>query len=106
VKYCSVLTTTPNIQEARKIAGLLLFRRLAACIQIIPAIESHYRWKGKKETSKEVLLIIKTKASLYKQLEKTILRYHSYEVPEIICLPITKGSRTYLNWISQETAAV
>jgi periplasmic divalent cation tolerance protein len=102
VKYCCVLCTVPDIQKARKLAGLLISKHLAACVQILPGLESHYHWKGKKETSKEVLLIIKTKAAAYKRLEKTILANHPYEVPEIVCLPIQKGSRSYLDWIFKE----
>jgi len=103
VKYCCLLSTAPNLKEARTLAGLLLSKKLAACIQLVPDLESHYRWKGKKETSKEVLLIIKTRASLYKRVEKKILAGHSYEIPEIVCLPITKGSKGFLDWISKET---
>ena len=105
VKFCCVLSTVPNIKEARQLAGLLVSKRLAACVQILPGLESHYRWRGKKETSKEVLLIIKTLVSLYKPLEKAILKNHPYEVPEIVCLPITKGSKRYLNWIDAEVAS-
>ena len=65
-------------------------------------MESHYRWKGKKETSKEVLLIMKAKTAAYKKLEKTLLENHSYEVPEILALPVMKGSKSYLNWIAKE----
>ena len=104
MKYCCVLNTVPNIRKARTLAGLLVSRRLAACVQILPGLESHYCWRGKKETSKEVLLLIKTKASIYKKLEKTLLKNHPYEVPEIICLPIVKGSKSYLEWISGEVA--
>jgi periplasmic divalent cation tolerance protein len=105
VKHCCVLSTVPDIKKARILAGLLVSRRLAACVQILPGLESHYRWRGKKEISKEVLLLIKTCSSNYKKLEKTLLENHPYEVPEILCLPITKGSRSYLNWISAETTA-
>ena len=102
MKYCCILSTAPSVKEARYLAGLLLSGKLAACIQLVPNLESHYRWKGKKETSKEVLLLIKTKASLYKKVESLILKHHSYEVPEIIFLPVTKGSKSYLNWITKE----
>ena len=103
MKYCCVLSTVPNIKKARQLAGLLVSRRLAACIQILPGLESHYRWKGKKETSREVLLLIKTRSSNYKKLEKAILKNHPYEVPEIICLSIAQGSKRYLEWIDGET---
>jgi periplasmic divalent cation tolerance protein len=102
VKYCCVLSTVPNIKKARELAGLLVSKGLAACVQILPGLESHYRWKGKKEASKEVLLLIKTKSSLYKSLEKNLLKNHPYEVPEIVCLPITQGSKSYLKWIDGE----
>lgn len=81
-------------------AGLLVSGKLAACVQLVPNLESHYRWKGKKQTSKEVLLVIKTKSPLYKKVEKAILKAHSYEVPEIVYLPIIEGSKSYLDWVS------
>ena len=104
MKYCCVLSTVSNIKKARKLAGLLISRRLAACVQMLPGLESHYRWQGKKETSKEVLLVIKTQISAYKRLEKTLLENHPYKVPEIVCLPIIRGSKTYLAWLSAEMA--
>lgn len=104
MKYCCVLSAAPNIKKARQLAGLLVSRKLAACVQILPGLESHYRWKGKKETAKEILLIIKTKTSAYKKLETAILENHPYEVPEIVCLPIAKGSKPYLDWIAEEVS--
>ncbi len=101
-KYCCVLSTISDVKKARLLAGLLISKRLAACVQILPGLESHYRWQGKKEISREILLLIKTKTSVYKKLEKTILKQHFYEVPEIVCLPITKGSKAYLDWIFGE----
>ncbi len=101
MKYCCVLSTAPSLKKARELAGLLVFRKLAACVSIVPGLESHYRWKGKRETSAEFLLIIKTKTALYKKLEQTLLQHHPYEVPEIICLPVTCGSNAYLKWIDQ-----
>ena len=86
-------------------AGLLVSKRLAACVQILPGLESHYRWRGKKETSQEVLLLIKTKISIYKKVEKLILKNHPYEVPEIVCLSITQGSKTYLSWLDSQVRA-
>ncbi len=102
MKYCCVLSTVPDIKKARQLAGLLVSRRLAACVQILPGLEAHYRWRGKKETSREVLLLIKTKISVYKKLEKVVLQNHPYEVPEVICLPIAKGSKAYLDWLGEE----
>ena len=103
MKYCCVFSAVPNIKKARQLAGLLVSKRLAACVQILPGLESHYRWRGKKETSREVLLMIKTRAARYKKLEKTLLKNHPYEVPEIVCLPISRGSQSYLKWIDGET---
>jgi periplasmic divalent cation tolerance protein len=105
VKYCCVLSAVPDIKKARQVAGLLVSKRLAACVQILPGLESHYRWRGKKETAKEVLLLIKTRLSNYRKLERTLFENHPYEVPEIICLPITRGSRSYLDWIDREVTA-
>jgi periplasmic divalent cation tolerance protein len=105
VKYCCILSTAPDIKKARTLAGLLISRKLAACVQLVGGLESHYRWRGKKETSREVLLLIKTKISVYKKIEKALLKNHPYEVPEIVCLPITRGSKAYLDWISGEVTA-
>lgn len=105
MKFCCVLSTAPNIKKARQLAGLLVSKRLAACVQLIPGLESHYRWRGKKEISKEVLLLIKTGMSSYKKLEKLLLENHPYEVPEIVCLPIAKGSKSYMDWLARETKA-
>lgn len=96
-----VISTASSKQEARKITQRLLKLKLAACVNIVPAIESHYRWKGKKEMSREALLLIKTKDKLYPQLEKAIRSAHSYEVPEIIALRITRGSKNYFAWLEK-----
>ncbi|OQA57354.1 MAG: Divalent-cation tolerance protein CutA [Candidatus Omnitrophica bacterium ADurb.Bin277] len=105
MKHCCIVSAVSNLKEARKIAGLLLFKKLAACVQLVPGMESHYRWKGKKETAGEILVLIKTRMSLYKKVESAILKHHPYEVPEIICLPVSKGSKVYLDWMSSETSA-
>jgi periplasmic divalent cation tolerance protein len=96
-----VLTTASSIQEARKLAGFLLEKRLAACVNLIPSVESHYRWKGKREKASEVLLVIKTQTRQYRQLEVSLKSRHSYSVPEIIQIPIRKGSKSYLRWIRE-----
>ena len=72
-------------------------------MNILPGLESHYRWEGKKEKTAEVLLVIKTRRSLFGKVEKAIGRAHSYSVPEILALPIVKGSRKYLAWLARET---
>ena len=96
-----VLTTVDKEEKADEIAKSLLEKKLAACIQIFP-IKSHYKWKGKIENSKEFLCLIKTKKSKYKQVEKEIKLVHNYETPEIISIPITNGSKGYLDWLSKE----
>ncbi len=98
-----VLVTCPNMRSAGKISDMLLKKRLAACTNTVPGIESRFRWKGKARKSKEVLMIIKTRKSLVKRVEKAVKESHSYEVPEIIAIPIVSGSHEYLNWINSET---
>ncbi len=103
--YLLVLSTASSKKEAVKISKILLDKRLAACVNIVPGVESHYRWQGKKQKEKEVLMLIKTRAPLYKKLEKALQTYHSYNVPEILAVPILKGSKPYLSWIDASTVA-
>ena len=97
-RYCMVLTTCPTQEEAREIASLLIRGHLAACVQIT-GITSFYEWKGTVNTGSEHLLLIKARADRYGDIESFILRNHSYEVPEIIMIPIERGSASYLGWI-------
>jgi periplasmic divalent cation tolerance protein len=101
--YIIVYVTVKEAEEARKIAKSLVKRRLAACVNILPEVESHFWWKDKLETEKEILLIVKTKETLLPELTKTVKRLHSYSIPEIIAVPIVKGSRDYLEWLDSET---
>lgn len=97
-----VLVTCGSVQEAGKIARAVVNQRLAACANIVKApILSIYRWKGRVESAREFLLIIKTTRSCLAALERTIRRLHSYEVPEIIALGVASGSKKYLDWIEQ-----
>ena len=96
-----VLTTAGSQDEARKIASALVDRRLAACVNIIPQIESIYRWEGKVESATEWLLIIKTDVAVFDRLREAIKEIHSYEVPECIMLEIADGSVPYLAWIKE-----
>jgi len=89
--------------EARRIGRSAVEKGLAACANIVPRIESIYRWKGKVERAGEVLMILKTSAGRLKELERHIVNMHSYEVPEFIVLPVTAGSRKYLRWIDDST---
>jgi periplasmic divalent cation tolerance protein len=100
-----VLTTAASEEEARKIAHHLVERKLAACVNIIPQVESIYRWQEKVEEAREWLLIIKTTAAAFAQVRETITELHSYDLPECICLTIETGSPNYLQWISESVAA-
>ncbi|MGA9639814.1 MAG: divalent-cation tolerance protein CutA [Terriglobales bacterium] len=95
------LTTCGSAAEARKIAHNLVDRRLAACVNIVPGIESIYRWKGKVETAAEFLLIIKTTKDASPGLRAAVSELHSYEIPEYLEIPIADGSQAYLHWIEQ-----
>jgi periplasmic divalent cation tolerance protein len=95
-----VLTTCGSLEEARRIAQELVTRRLAACVNIIPQIESVYRWKDEVETATEYLLMIKTTAAAFKRLRDALLELHSYEVPECAQIVIEDGSAPYLAWIA------
>jgi periplasmic divalent cation tolerance protein len=94
-----VLTTCGSLEEARHIAKKLIDGRLAACVNIIPQIESVYRWKGEVESATEWLLIIKTTADACERLRQAIGKLHSYDVPECIEIAVEGGSATYLEWI-------
>jgi periplasmic divalent cation tolerance protein len=101
--YIQISTTTETKEQAQKIALYLVEQRLAACVQISGPIESTYRWKDKVETAKEYLCLIKTRTTLFEKVEVAIKKLHPYETPEIIAVPIIKGSREYLNWLDDET---
>lgn len=94
-----MLTTVDDKKKAQEIAGILVKEKLAGCVQIIGPVESIYEWKKKLEKTKEYLLLIKTKEILYKKVENRIKSLHSYETPEIIAIPIVRGSKEYLRWL-------
>jgi periplasmic divalent cation tolerance protein len=98
-----VLTTAGSPQEAEKIARALVERRLAACVNIVPQIQSVYRWKDKIEQETEWLLIIKTKGNVFESVADAIKELHSYELPECVMLEVDSGSERYLNWIRENT---
>jgi len=100
--YIQVVTTTARREEAEAIARALVEERLAACVQILGPITSTYRWKGAIETSEEWQCWAKTHRDLYEKIEQAIRRLHSYEVPEIIAVPILAGSESYLTWLDEE----
>ncbi len=100
-----VLVTCPSLTLARKIARAVVQKRFAACVNVARSpVESFYAWKGKLESAREHLLIIKTTAPRLWQLEREVKRLHTYDVPEFIALPITEGSEDYLAWLSESAA--
>ena len=94
-----ILITTGSEEEAHKIAELLVNRREAACVNIVPRVDSLFWWKDKLDSARESLLLVKTKASLFPEIISLVKEIHSYEVPEIIALPIIAGSEDYLKWL-------
>jgi periplasmic divalent cation tolerance protein len=103
-EFMQVTTTVSTKAEAETIAKALLEKRVAACIQVLGPMESHYRWKGRIEHSTEWLCIVKTVRARVADVEKTIRENHSYEVPEIVATVIEEGSADYLAWLREETA--
>lgn len=95
-----VLTTAGSVEEARKLARALVENRLAACVNVVPQVESIYRWQGKVESAAEWLLVIKTMARSFPGVQATIEALHSYEVPECIMLDVSDGDQEYLDWIA------
>ena len=95
-----VFVTTKNKSEAQRLATKLITQKLIACANIVSNVESHFWWQGKISKSREALLILKTRKSLFSKLEKEIKALHSYSVPEIIALDIIRANKSYLNWIN------
>lgn len=100
-EYLQVLTTAGSEEEAERISAALVERRLAACVQVVGPISSHYRWQGKVEHEREWLCLAKTEASRYPELETAIRELHSYDEPEIVATPIVAGSAGYLDWVEE-----
>src|SRR5437588_2650075 len=94
-----VFTTAGSKEEAEKIAHAMVERKLAACVNIVPQVESVYRWKGKVEVSEEWLLIMKTTAQRFDAVREAIKELHSYELPECVAIAVEGGSEEYLKWI-------
>jgi periplasmic divalent cation tolerance protein len=99
-----VLMTAPNRQEAVRIAEMLVSARLAACVQILPQIQSVYRWQGEVERASEVLLLAKTTSGRFDELDRAVKEIHSYETPEIVALPVTSISGPYRKWLQAAIA--
>lgn len=101
--YLLVFVSAGSKEEAEKIASGLLKEKLCACVNIVKGVNSHFWWQGKLDKAKEALLIIKTKKSLLSRLIKKVKSLHSYEVPEIIALPVIAGHKPYLDWVYEST---
>ena len=102
-KLILCLCTCPDKKNAQSIAKILLEKKLAACVNIIPGIMSMYRWQGKIQQDDEVLLLIKTRAINYSPLEKTIIQHHPYDVPEVLSFNIETGFADYLRWVEKNS---
>jgi len=99
-----ILCTCSSADEAARLAASLVESRLAACVNVIPQVRSYYRWKGAVESSDECLLAIKSSRGLFAAVSAHIARLHSYEVPEILALPVVEGSENYLAWLEDSLA--
>ena len=99
--FSLVFVTAPDLKTARRLAQAALRARLIACANLIPRVESHYRWQGKIERSAEVLLLMKTTTARLARLEKLIVAEHPYDTPEFIVVPLSGGNQRYLDWLSQ-----
>ena len=102
-KSILVLCTFPETESVKSVAETLVNEKLAACVNVISGVQSIFRWQDKIDNANENILIIKTKDSLYDELEARIKELHPYELPEIISVPIDKGLNKYLDWISEST---
>ena len=100
-----VLCSCSDPEAARRIAHALVEQRLAACVSILPAIESVYRWQEKIESANEALLLIKTASGHFAALQEKILELHSYDTPEIIALPVVAGLEKYLRWLGEQVSS-
>jgi periplasmic divalent cation tolerance protein len=99
-----VYTTWPSTVEAEKAGRALVERRLAACVNILPGMISHYRWEGKIERTEEAVMLVKTRASLAPKIEAAVKALHSYDTPAILILPLESVEGNYLGWLLRETA--
>lgn len=104
-QFVIALVTAPDLRTGRKLARAALAARLAACVNLVPRLESHYWWKGRRERGAEVLLLIKTSARRLKALEQCILAHHPYDTPEFVALRVTRGNQRYLDWWSRSLRA-
>ena len=104
-RFQLVLTTAGSREQAESIARELVERKLAACVNVIPGMTSFYRWRGELQREGEVLLVVKSRRGLFDRLAARVRELHSYQVPEIIALPVIVGDEDYLRWLSEATQA-
>jgi len=100
--YVVLLITTATVEEAQRISRVLLEQKKAACVNIVPRVSSLFWWQDKLDSAEESLLIVKTKASLLNEIVPLVKEIHSYDIPELIALPIIGGNQDYLEWIRKE----
>ena len=103
-RYIVILITSDSIEEADHIAKTLLEKKKVACVNIVRGIDSYFRWEGKPDSARENLLIAKTRSALLPEIIALVSKLHSYDVPEVIALPIIGSNQDYLNWIEQSVA--
>ncbi|MGD8615443.1 MAG: divalent-cation tolerance protein CutA [Gammaproteobacteria bacterium] len=104
-KILIIFCTAPDSDTGRRIAEELVEYRLAACVNLLPGIESVYRWQGEVQRDSEVLLLIKARASDYAEVEAAIMALHPYELPEIVAVPLSGGLPAYLDWVAKHDEA-
>lgn len=104
-RYCVVFITVEDRQEGERIADRLLAAKLAACVNQLTGVSSRFWWEGQIDSAAESLLVVKTKRTALAELERVVQQAHSYDVPEIIALPIVWGSSSYLDWIDEQVDA-
>ena len=101
----AVLMTAANGEEAARLADMLVGAHLAACVQILPEMESVYRWQGKIERQAEILILAKTTRDKFEELEREVRALHSYDTPEIVAVPVVAGSAPYLEWLKKSVSS-
>ena len=104
MEYTLIMVTASSREEAEKIATTLLERKLIACANILGPVSSRFWWQGKIDSAEEYMIFMKTKRELFDQVADNVKQLHSYEVPEIIALPIVEGAKPYLEWINSSLA--
>ncbi|MFH0913663.1 MAG: divalent-cation tolerance protein CutA [Chloroflexota bacterium] len=102
--YIVVLITCASAEEAERISRVLLERRKAACVNLASGISSRFWWQGRLDSAEEVLLVVKSRASLLEDIIRLVRENHSYQVPEVVALPIVGGNPDYLRWLEEETS--